>query len=238
MAGSARVLRSASPPERLFRIARAPDPWSWPDWSHAGPDGTFGNRWDDPDSSYRVLYAASDRLGSFVEVLGRFRPDPHVVQGIKEIAGEDDGALRPGQIGASWLAWRRLGEATIAGRYVDIGHSESLAVLRSDLAARAVHYALPDLDAAAIRLRVPRRFTQEISRYVHAQTSSSGRAFDGIAYVSRLGDELRLWAVFEPATEAEAAGLIRDPLISRIAPDDANLQRALEIHGLTLIGQP
>lgn len=26
----------------LFRLARAPDPWKWPDWAYAGLDGTFG----------------------------------------------------------------------------------------------------------------------------------------------------------------------------------------------------
>ena len=48
-----------SPPETLFRLARRPDPWAWPDWSYADPGGTFGNRYDDPDGRYRVLYAAT-----------------------------------------------------------------------------------------------------------------------------------------------------------------------------------
>lgn len=47
----------------LYRVARAPDQWAWPDWSYAGTDGTFGNRFDDPDGSYRVLYASSTRVG-------------------------------------------------------------------------------------------------------------------------------------------------------------------------------
>jgi hypothetical protein len=32
----------------VYRLARQPDAWSWPDWAYAGPDGTFGNRYDDP----------------------------------------------------------------------------------------------------------------------------------------------------------------------------------------------
>jgi len=28
----------------LYRLARVPDPWAWPDWAYAGLDGTFGNR--------------------------------------------------------------------------------------------------------------------------------------------------------------------------------------------------
>jgi hypothetical protein len=29
----------------LYRLARTPDPWAWPNWAYAGLDGTFGNRW-------------------------------------------------------------------------------------------------------------------------------------------------------------------------------------------------
>ncbi len=48
-------LAAVEPDEPLYRVARRPDPWAWPDWSYAGPDGTFGNRYDDPEASYRVL---------------------------------------------------------------------------------------------------------------------------------------------------------------------------------------
>lgn len=233
----ARGLQAIFPDGRLYRVGRAPDPWAWPDWSNAAADGTFGNRWDDPASAYRVLYAASDRLGALVEVLARFRPDPHVAKELQEIEGEDELALAPGHLDASWLARRRLGEATVQGRFVEVGHSESLAQIRRDLASRVVHYRLPDLDAATVRLAAPRRFTQEISRYVYEQTSASGtRAFDGIAYRSRLGDEFRNWAVFEPATEAAARHVARDPVVREIHADDRDLRRALEIHGVALVG--
>ena len=41
--------------------------------SLAGPDGTFGNRFDDPEGIYRVLYASSQRLGCYLEALAQFR---------------------------------------------------------------------------------------------------------------------------------------------------------------------
>lgn len=229
-------LRSISPADRLHRVGRAPDPWAWPDWSNAGPDGTFGNRYDDPQGLYRVLYASSDRLGAFVEVLARFRPDPHVLEGLREIDGSDEATLAPGHLPASWLEARRLGEAVVAGNFADVGHSESLARLRRDLAGRIVHHGLVDLDAAAIRLAAPRRFTQEVSRFVYEQTAPSGRrAFDGISYLSRLGDEFRNWALFEPSTEAEARRIVRRAAVSPIVADDLDLVRALEIHGLVLV---
>jgi hypothetical protein len=49
-------------PGVIYRVGRKPDPWAPPDWASAGPDGTFGNRFDDPDTTYRVLYASSQRL--------------------------------------------------------------------------------------------------------------------------------------------------------------------------------
>jgi len=58
----------------VHRIGRGSDPWQYPDWSRANPDRTFGNRFDDPDGEYRVLYAASRRLGCFLETLADTGP--------------------------------------------------------------------------------------------------------------------------------------------------------------------
>lgn len=30
-----------APESPAYRVARMPDPWAWPDWNRAGPDGTF-----------------------------------------------------------------------------------------------------------------------------------------------------------------------------------------------------
>lgn len=85
-------LASVQPDGPIYRLGREPDPWAWPDWSTAGPDGTFGNRWDDPATSYRVLYASSQRLGAFVETLARLRPDLEVVAALGEIEGDQEDA--------------------------------------------------------------------------------------------------------------------------------------------------
>ena len=83
-------LETVAPAGPVFRLARAPDPWAWPDWSQASFDGTFGNRWDDPEGAYRVLYASSTRFGALLETLARFRPDLAVIAGLSEIEGRDD----------------------------------------------------------------------------------------------------------------------------------------------------
>ncbi len=77
------------PPAKVYRLAREPDPWDWPDWAFAGPDNTFGNRWDDPEGSYRVLYASGKRLGAFVETLARIRRDPKLEAGLAAVAGPE-----------------------------------------------------------------------------------------------------------------------------------------------------
>lgn len=229
-------IESAVPDGPLFRIGRAPDPWAWPDWSYADPDGTFGNRYDDPAGEYRVVYASSDRLGPFVEVLARFRPDPAVVAGVAEIEREQEEPPGPaaGRVSGRWLAERRIASGEAAGRFALVGHSRSLAHLRSELAARVVHHGIGELDAAAIRQHAPRRFTQEVSRHVYECADEHGEPqFAGVAYRSRLGDEFENWALFErPGQERPEIDAVR---VQAVEDSDPDLLAALRMLGLTLV---
>jgi hypothetical protein len=202
---------------------------------YAGPDGTFGNRYDDPDGEYRVLYASDQRRGAFLETLSRFRVDVQLLAELDAIEGDERDDAFPtvpgGVVPSVWLATRRIGTATAASLwFVDVAHSESLAQLRGRLAPRLVHYGLDDLDAGDLRRRAPRAFTQEISRYVFEHGAApSGEPVAGIAYRSRLGDELTNWAIFEghqldEVVEADA----------NIAADDPDLVAALATLGLKL----
>ena len=83
-------------------MARHPDAWQLPDWSRA-KDGTFGNRFDDPESEYRVLYASSQQVSCFVETLARFRPDLTLLEELKEIKGDDD-FLPVGEVPRNWCS--------------------------------------------------------------------------------------------------------------------------------------
>ena len=224
------ALAETRAPDRLYRLGHGPDPWEWPSWEYSKPDGTFGNRWDDPEGLFRVVYACTERMGTFVETLAQFRPDPAVVAGLEEIdgGGAPDHSIAPGEVPRSWLANRRVGTARVAGLFVQVGDSGSLAWLRDKLAARVVHYGLDDLDASTIRMTAPRGFTQEISRRVFEQSSNGRRAYAGIAYGSRLGDDFHNWAVFEPA-EIEA-DLARD-----LTATDADFKGAMVTLGLTLV---
>jgi hypothetical protein len=196
-------LAIATTDDAIYRVARRPDAWAWPDWSYAHDDGTFGGRFDDPRGEYRVLYASSQREGAFSETLARYRVDLHVAAELQSIAGDPEDGAYPGLIPAGvvpreWLETRVLGTATHPGAFVDLGHSDSLAHLRVALAARVLHHGLDDLDAGAIR-RAPRAFTQEVSRHLFEHgRDEDGWAVAGVRYRSRLGDEFINWAIFEP----------------------------------------
>jgi hypothetical protein len=212
--------------DHFYRVAHGPNAWQFADWANAGEDGTFGNRWDDPLGVYRVLYASHQRRGTFYETLSRFRPDPFVVAGLAEIDGNDE-VWPPGHVPMSWLSKRVMGEAVLTGFFAAVGDSNSLDYLRDAMAASLLRYKLNELDAATIRFGVPRRFTQEISRHVfECTTVDEKRAFDGIFYLSRLGDDLENLAVFEPAEFVE----VRSEAIDE---HDQDLQHVLRRYGLT-----
>jgi len=222
-------LASVEPDGSLYRVARKPDPWAWPGWSYAGPDGTFGHRYDDPEASYRVLYASSQRIGAFVETLARFRPDLGVLAELAQVEGDDE---PPAGVPRTWLETRVVGEATVQGPFVDVGDARTLATLRTALAATAIRSGLDEIDAATSRLRAPRAFTQAVSRFVYEQRDERG-SFAGIRYGSRLGDQFVNWAIFEPAPEAPSPFLSTssDP----VEADDPALRAALDVLGLALV---
>lgn len=80
--------------------------------------GADGNRFDDPDALYRVLYASSQRLGCFLETLGRFRVDPRLPAELAEIEGEDD-YCPLGEVPLEWVEKRVMGVATAGGEYAE-----------------------------------------------------------------------------------------------------------------------
>lgn len=123
--------------------------------------------------------------------------------------------------------------ARVDGEFVDVGQSTSLARLREASAPRVLHHGLDDLDAATIRLSAPRRFTQEVSRYVYDRSTTQGqRRYAGIAYRSRLGDEFRDWAIFESPGSLPWIG---ERETEPIELEDPDLVQALQLLGVRLV---
>jgi hypothetical protein len=215
------MLDTKTPTAPLFRLGRRPDPWRPPDWSRALPDGTFGNRFDDPRSNYRVLYAASQRVSCFVETLARFRPDLSLIAELQAITGEDD--YEPlGTVPSDWCEPRIISEAMVTGAYADIYSVGWVGYLRHALASECVAMGLKDLDDSVLQQGEPRRLTQLASLKVNEA------GLDGIYYRSRYGHDLENWALFEPFE-------ISSPGVSiAVRPDDVDLQEACRLLGLKI----
>jgi hypothetical protein len=214
------LFESKQPPNSIFRIGRQPDPWQPPDWSRSAPDGTFGNRFDDPQGHYRVLYAASQKLSCYVETLARFRPDLTLIAELEEIEGDDD-FLPLGVMPSEWCDTRLLGTATANGDYADVYGAGSIAYLRRNLASECLRLGVSDLDAAILQNYSPRRITQLASLRIYEH------GFSGIYYRSRFGHDLENWALFEPfritPTNSES-----------ISADDPILRQALDLLGVKI----
>jgi hypothetical protein len=216
----------------IYRVGREPDPWAWADWASAGADGRFHGRWDDLHGRYRVLYASSQRFGAFVESLALFRADPHIVAEYANIEDADnEDVLPPGVVPRAWFAGRVItrGVATdVIGSFVVVGSARAIATLRDAFASLVLQHGIDDLDAAALRLSVPRAFTQALSSYFEAQLDEDGRAFAGIYFLSKHGDDIENWAIFE---QERMRG--RSPILSveRENPDpsDEDVRRAMEL---------
>jgi hypothetical protein len=215
------MLDTKTPTAPLFRLGRKPDPWSPPDWSRAQPDGTFGNRFDDPQGNYRVLYAATQRVSCFVETLARFRPDLSLIAELQAIAGEDD-FVPLGTVPSNWCEPRMMGEATVTGTYADIYGAGWVSRLRHELASDCVALGIKDLDDSVLQQGEPRRLTQLASLKVNEA------GLDGIYYRSRYGHDLENWALFEPLK-------ISSPEVPvAIRPDDDDLREACRLLGLKI----
>jgi RES domain len=222
---------------KLYRIARAPDPWAWQPWESAHDDLTFGNRWDDPKRVYRVLYASTSPIGCYLEVLAWYRRDLRSIADMDDIVENDDDALpktqHPGTIRLSWLNERMIGTIVPSrGVYADVGDSESIACLNSELAAEIVGHGLDELDGAAIRQKAPRTLTREISRFVFEASTSAGEPFAGLYYESRHGNDLHNFALFEPSGK-DRWDFVTEPS-RQLREDDPDFKRALDMLGITL----
>jgi hypothetical protein len=81
-------------------------------------------------------------------------------------------------------------------RFVDVDATQTLQVLRRELASVAAAVGLSDIDLGAVA-GPNRLLTQEIARYVYEQHDPTGQPlYAGVRYLSRLNPEWELWAIF------------------------------------------
>ena len=214
-------LETKTPPKLIYRLGRYPDAWRPLDWSLASPDGTFDNRFDDPHSYYRVLYASTQEVSCFVETLARYRRKLTFFARLEEVNEVDD-FTASGEIPSGWHENRMLGAAGIEGNYADICGAEWITLLREKLAAVCLRAGITDFDASVLQgasSKKHRQITQLASRIVYELD------YPGIYYRSRYGHDFENWAWFEPF-------YIREPSLRSIPKDYPALLEAARILGL------
>jgi hypothetical protein len=201
----------------LYRIGRLPDPLAWPPWDVVGH-----GRFDDPQREFRVLYAATQRQGVFVETLAQFRTVLTVLARLQGVANAPEPLPRP-IVPAHWYQRHAVARLRLnpRQRWLDLRAPATREVLRAELATTILTLGLTDLDLS--RVLGPRRtLTQAIARWAYE------RGYAGLVYPSRLDARLTLWAVFEGGT-FEPVGL---PEL--ITPDDPDLAATARLFGLLL----
>jgi hypothetical protein len=211
-------LEKRRPTDPVYRLGRRPNAWQPPEWFLAHSDGTFGNRFDDPNGYYPVLYASSQRLACFVETLARFRPDLSLLAELDLIEGENDFTL-PGTLPRDWLVVRTMGTAEVEGVFADIYGVAWVSQLRRTLAGEALRLGTKDIDLSSLERAEPRRLTQLASREAYKLS------FAGIFYRSRYGHTLENWAIFESFSLGRSTS-------TDFYEDDPDLLAALRLHGI------
>jgi hypothetical protein len=224
------LLKTRTPTGPIYRIAWGTEPWGYPDWKRAGTDSssgahTFGNRFDDPNAEYRVLYAASQLVCCYVEVLARYRPDYALLEQLQAMDGVND-YQQIGVIPDEWFENRFIGTAEVQGNYADLYSPEWVAHLRSRLQPLCVGLGLHDFDISVLMQAEKRIVTQRASSIVYDLG-----AFAGIYYASRHGLGLENWALFE--FKATIQPLVP---VQRVAKNDPSLQQALKFLHLVVAG--
>lgn len=217
---------------RVFRVGFPPDPWAWlgSEWS---TNGRFLGRWDDPSGNFKTVYAGSTLLACLIEVLAPFRRDPRFSAEMEEI--EEDPSDRvlhptmpPGEVPRDWLNARVVTSASLRGSFYELADSMSLALLYPRFIGRALQLRLDDFDAASLKDSRARPLTQAVASWVFASTD-----LDGIAFASRHGDDLKLWAVFERSADSTTSPLLHGINEENVHHESSDIVAALDLLGLT-----
>lgn len=223
-------------PGEVWRVGHSPDPWAWTPWLYASDAGRFNGRWDDQGAEFRTLYTSDSLFGCFLELLAPARPNDVAFAELAEIDDDADDARQypdpeRGAIGMAWLNDRLFGNATQTGTYAEITHSAALAWLVNAGVFDRLGIAPRDVDAALLKDGKQRDVTRSVARFLfYSRDATSQRpAVDGIAFRSRMGDEIRLWAVFERGTAVVSERISVWGSPQRVTDDNADLLQAFNL---------
>lgn len=208
------IIAVPPPASPIYRVARKPyppfEPRPWPAPKDARPDGTFGNRFDDPSGlwgvpekdRFRAIYCAAQPAGAFGETIARFQVSLTLIADIGNVIEdeetEDDliGYIDDGWLKSVWLVHAQLDPSL---RFADIEAAETIQTLRHApaVARKAAELGFNTVDLSNI-IGPQRLLTQTTARYIYEQVDDSGNPlFAGVRYISRLNEEWECWALFD-----------------------------------------
>ncbi len=228
-----------APSVPVYRVSRTFDPFQAPDWIYVRPDGTFGNRFDDPrkkdglrqSERFRTIYCADTHAGAYGETTSRLRRDLRTIAGLAAIDPDEplDAAEYSGVITFEWRLKRRVGTLWLYDSLplVDLVAHQTLHALRSDktIVGLADELGFDEIDVSTVTGATKRHrpLTQQIAAHVYMQRDESGNPqFAGIHYPSRLNPKWKIFAVFDdraPEPRRSSSHVIRsdDPALREIA---------------------
>jgi hypothetical protein len=161
---------------------------SWPPEELAG-----SGRFDDPAGEFRVLYAANQRRGAFIETLAPFRRSLPALASLEGV-GNSDEDLPDSRVPSDWYQRRAVERLRLAPgqRWLDLRSMETREALRQELAQTLLDLGFRDLDLSGV-IGPGRDLTQAIARWAYEHGNA------GLAYNSRFDPRVQCWAVFEGA---------------------------------------
>lgn len=236
---SALTLPVSVDPGQVWRVGFDPNPWEWTPWQYATDNGRFNGRWDDQAAKFRTLYTSESLLGCFLELLASQRPNDLAFAELTTIIDDGDAAdLHPdperGAIGMAWLGGRLYGQATQTGQYAEVTEARALGFLVDAGVFARLGIPPREVDAALLKDATKRDITRSVASFLFNLRAphSATPAVDGIAFRSRMGDDIRMWAVFERGDEPVSDRISDAGDFHRVTEDNDDLLHAFDLLGL------
>lgn len=228
------LLPVSGDPGTVWRVGYEPDPWWWTPWEFAADDGRFNGRWDDQQAQFRTLYTSDRLLGCFLELLAALRPNQTAYDELASIVDDADDSWRAtpdperGAVGLEWLARRIYSRGVLTGTYAEVTHAEAISHLVKAGVFERLGIAPGDVDAALLKNPGRRDVTRTVARYLYDLRAPDRQPLvDGIAFRSRMGDDIRLWAVFERGEGTVSEHITPIDGYHRVTEHTPELQQAL-----------
>lgn len=230
--------------QQVWRVGYQPEPWEWADWRWAGPGGRFTGRWDALDGGlYRTIYAGDSLFACLVELLAPLRPDHALTGELDQIVVDPEDQDNYPTVPAGvldiddWTQHRLASSARMTGQFCVITAAATIAALWPQFHSTAVSvYGLQDFDAAALKDARPRELTQAVSQHLWNARSTDGTDLcDGIEFLSRHGDDLALWALFERSEDGQISTRISDIEDHQLSRNTPELVRACDFLDLRML---